>query len=160
MNPAGQAPGAPNRMRPVGNPQGGGQGGGGGGAGIGRNEQPGLGHQLSRRVSSGALTGAQAQKTMQERQTLQKAYGSDWRSKVFGGAGKIQQARAQLKQNPNDPKLLALNQRLMGQRKQMLEAAKSKLGGGQGGGGGAGPRRRAGRVNPRGRGLLNPAGQG
>jgi hypothetical protein len=87
---------------------------------------------------------------VQERQTLKKAFGSDWRQHVFGGAGKVQQARAQLAASPNDPRLLALNQRLLQQRKSMLSAAKQKIGGGGKGGG---------RVNPQGRGFMNPPGQ-
>jgi hypothetical protein len=82
---------------------------------------------------------------MQQRQTFKKAYGADWRQKVFGGVGAAQKARTQLSANPNDPKAMALNQRLLAQRKSMLSAAKQKLGGGK--------------VNPQGRGFMNPPGQ-
>jgi len=38
-------------------------------------------------VDSGAITGAQARKTAQDRQLFQKAFGDDWRTKVFGQGG-------------------------------------------------------------------------
>jgi hypothetical protein len=41
--------------------------------------QPGLGRQLSRRVASGEIDQAQAQRTAKERRELEGAYGSDWR---------------------------------------------------------------------------------
>jgi len=47
----------------------------------------GVGEQLSRKVASGEITQAQAKKTARERQTFKAAYGSDWRSKVFGQGG-------------------------------------------------------------------------
>lgn len=46
-----------------------------------------IGGQLAGRVASGALTQQQAQRTAQQRQTLKKAFGSDWRSQVFAGSG-------------------------------------------------------------------------
>ena len=46
-----------------------------------------LGSQLKGRVQSGAISGEQAQKTARQRQLLQKAFGSDWRMKVFGQGG-------------------------------------------------------------------------
>jgi len=146
--PTGGTP-APVQRGPLGRGPGPAPGGGNGGPAIGRAEQPGLGGQLTRRVQSGALTGAQAQQTMQQRQTLKKAYGSDWRQQVFGGAGKIQQARAQLKANPNDPRLVALNQSLLAKRKQMLEAAQKKGAGSGAPQPGVGGNRPAGPPNPR-----------
>lgn len=49
--------------------------------------QPRLGAQLSQRVKSGVIDQAQAEKTARQRQTLKKAFGSDWRSKVYAGGG-------------------------------------------------------------------------
>jgi hypothetical protein len=46
-----------------------------------------LGAQLQGRVQSGAITGAQAQKTARQRQLLQKAFGTDWRKQVYGSGG-------------------------------------------------------------------------
>lgn len=46
-----------------------------------------LGAQLQGRVQSGAISGAQAQKVARQRQLLQKALGSDWRTKVYGQGG-------------------------------------------------------------------------
>ena len=46
-----------------------------------------LGRQLSSRVKSGAITGQQAQHTAYERQVLAKAFGSNWREKVYGKGG-------------------------------------------------------------------------
>jgi hypothetical protein len=51
------------------------------------NPSGGLGRQLSNRVASGAVSASQAKRTMQQRQTLKKAFGSDWRSKVYAGGG-------------------------------------------------------------------------
>lgn len=49
--------------------------------------QPGLGTQLSNRVSSGAITQQQAQQTAQQRRLFEAAFGQDWRKKVFGKGG-------------------------------------------------------------------------
>jgi hypothetical protein len=49
--------------------------------------QPRLGAQLSNRVASGRISQSQGQKTAQQRQMLAKAFGSDWRDKVFGQGG-------------------------------------------------------------------------
>jgi hypothetical protein len=43
--------------------------------------------QLQRRVQSGAISQAQAAQTARERQTLKAAFGSDWRTQVFGKGG-------------------------------------------------------------------------
>lgn len=58
-----------------------------GSPGVGGAVQPGLGAQLSNRVQSGAINQGQAQKVAQQRQMLKKAFGSDWRTKVFGKGG-------------------------------------------------------------------------
>lgn len=94
--------------------------------------QQGLGRQLSRRVATGAITEKQARRTAGERQSLKAAYGDDWRNKVFGGQGKIAQARQMLAKNPGNAKLIALNKRLQGQRQDAVQAARQKI---QGGGG-------------------------
>ncbi len=97
------------------------------GVGLGTQAMPGPGGgQLARRVESGAITGDQAQKTMQQRQTLQKAFGPDWRTKVFGDRGYMQRTRTALAKNPKNPRLAALNKKLMERRQQMLEAARKK----------------------------------
>lgn len=58
-----------------------------GSPGVGGAMQPKLGAQLSNRVQSGAINQGQAGKVAQQRQMLQKAFGSDWRTKVFGQGG-------------------------------------------------------------------------
>jgi hypothetical protein len=91
----------PNRPMPRGNPGVQGQkigqgvpnerfkvaGVGGQRTGVGQNSQPGLGPQLSNRVKSGAIDQGQARKVAQQRRMLQKAFGSDWRTQVFGKGG-------------------------------------------------------------------------
>lgn len=54
---------------------------------VSQGYQPKLGQQLSNRVQSGVISGAQAQKTAGQRDLLRKAFGSDWRSQVFGKGG-------------------------------------------------------------------------
>lgn len=49
--------------------------------------QPALGAQLSRKVASGAITEEQAREIARQRQLFQKAFGSDWRTKVYGQGG-------------------------------------------------------------------------
>jgi hypothetical protein len=90
---------------------------------IGSAMQPGLGAQLSSRVQSGAIDQGQAQKTMQQRQTLEKAYGKNWRTKVFGDRGYAQRTRKALSKNPDSARLAALNKKLMERRKTMLTKA-------------------------------------
>lgn len=58
-----------------------------GAPGVGAAMQPKLGAQLSNRVQSGAIDQSQAQRTAQQRGLLRKAFGSDWRTKVFGAGG-------------------------------------------------------------------------
>lgn len=113
-------------------------------AGAGLN----IGDQLRHRVQSGAITAEQAQRTARERQTLKAKFGADWRNKLPGGSGAFRQVQQKLRENPNNPKLMALNKRLMNRRSKLLDAAQ-----------GAGQPRPGGRVNPRGRGLFNPPGE-
>ncbi|HET7455380.1 MAG TPA: hypothetical protein VFJ76_07665 [Solirubrobacterales bacterium] len=58
-----------------------------GGPGVGKGFSASLGRQLSNRVSTGAVTQRRASQTARERQTLQAAFGSDWRTQVFGKGG-------------------------------------------------------------------------
>lgn len=60
---------------------------GGNSSPVGPATQPRLGRQLSGRVQSGAIDQAQALKVAKQRQTLKKAFGSDWRSKIYAGSG-------------------------------------------------------------------------
>lgn len=46
-----------------------------------------LGKQLQGRVQSGAIDRSQALRTARQRQTLKKAFGPNWRSKVYYGGG-------------------------------------------------------------------------
>lgn len=46
-----------------------------------------VGGQLAGRVASGAIKPAKARQVRGERQMLRKAFGSDWRSQVFGQGG-------------------------------------------------------------------------
>lgn len=97
------------------------------GIGLGGQALPGPGGgQLARRVQSGAITQEQADQTLQQRQTLQKAFGKDWRQKVFGDVGYVQRTRSALAKDPTNPRLAALNKKLMESRQQMLEAARKK----------------------------------
>lgn len=106
-----------------------GQGKAGVGVGAGGMAGPG-GRQLAARVSSGAITQEQAQKTMQQRQTLQKALGPDWRDKLSVGGKSFADVNAGLKKNPDDPKLAALRKKLAANRASLLESARAKNKGG------------------------------
>lgn len=46
-----------------------------------------IGGQLAGRVATGAINEQQATKVAQQRQTLRKAFGSDWRKQVYGQGG-------------------------------------------------------------------------
>lgn len=144
LNPPGQGAGnpRPQNQQGAGNQGAGNQGGGGGGkAGIGGAALPGPGgRQLAARVSSGAITQQQAQKTMSQRQTLAKALGPDWRSKLSVGGKSFAQVNAGLKKNPGNAKLAALRKKLVANRSSVLEGARTKggSGGGKGGKGGQG----------------------
>ncbi len=108
-----------------------GVGKGKGGVGIGGAAMPGPGgRQLAARVASGAITQEQAQKTMQQRQTLAKAFGPNWRDKISAGGQSFAQVNAGLKKNPKDPKLAALRKKLLAGRSSALEAARAKNKGG------------------------------
>lgn len=136
FNPPGQGP-AGGTPPPGAGPRGnGGPGGKGkGGIGVGGAALPGPGgRQLAVRVQSGAITQQQAQKTMQQRQTLAKALGPDWRDKLSVGGKSFAQVNAGLKKNPGNPKLAALRKKLVANRSSVLEAARNKgKGGGEGG---------------------------
>jgi len=137
------APGGRGRQRPgqgqppvPGQPPTPGTGQGGGGApapaaGVSGGGMVGPGgRQLSARVSSGAITQEQATKTMQQRQTLAKALGPDWREKLSVGGKSFAQVNAGLKKNPGNPKLAALRKRLVANRSTLLANAKKKPGAG------------------------------
>lgn len=87
----------------------------------------GIGRQLQSRVQSGAITQEQAQRTAQQRQTLQKAFGPDWRTKVFGATGAVKSARKGLAKHPDSARFQGLNKALLDRRRQLLEQAKKKL---------------------------------
>jgi len=129
MNPPGQGPAQPSRPT-RGRGRGRGQGADNGkGIGLGGAALPGPGgRQLAARVSSGAITQEQAQRTMKQRQTLEKAYGKDWRQQIASAAGgkTFAQVRQGLKRNPGNAKLAALNKRLLEGRKKALEGARKK----------------------------------
>jgi hypothetical protein len=144
MNPPGQ--GNPQRggggrgRRGQGQGAGQGQGNGGGKAGVGGAALPGPGgRQLEARVQSGAITQEQAQKTMQQRQTLAKALGPDWRDKLSVGGQSFAQVNKQLKANPDNAKLAAIRKKLVTNRSTVLASARAKNKGGQGEDEGAAP---------------------
>lgn len=114
-----------------------------------------IGNQLQRRVKAGAITGQQAQRTAQQRQTLEAAFGGDWRNKLGGSFNDVRQALAK---NPGSQQLQQRNQVLLQKRQQLLRAARERLAGQ--GGNASRRRRRKGPVNPAGQGFLNPAGRG
>ena len=88
-------------------------------------ERPkGLGRQLERRVKSGSITQERAQKTSTQRQTLRKAFGKDWRVKVFGDRGFAHRTRVAAAKDPSDPQVGALGAQLTKRRKQMLARAR------------------------------------
>lgn len=129
MNPPGQGPARPARGRGA---QGKGQGADRGkGVGVGGAALPGPGgRQLAARVSAGKITQEQAQRTMQQRQTLAKAFGPDWRDKLQVGGQSFAEVRRGLAKNPGNAKLAAINKRLLENRKKALEAARSQNTGG------------------------------
>jgi hypothetical protein len=104
------------------------------GIGVGGAALPGPGgRQLAARVSSGKITSEQAQRTMQQRQTLAKAFGKDWREKLSVGGQSFAGVRGGLKKKPGNAKLAAINKKLLANRKAMLEAARKKNAGGKDG---------------------------
>lgn len=92
------------------------------GPGIGQSNQAQLGQQLTNRVNSGRISQEQAEKTAQQRQTLKKAFGSDWRSQVYAGSG-VKEIRE------GGP---FANRQVAAERAKGLERAKRKLRGGVG----------------------------
>jgi hypothetical protein len=101
-------------------------GAGGGGNRPVQKPSGGIGGQLERRVQSGVIDMAQAKKVAAQRQTFRKAYGPDWRTKVFGDRGYVQRTRTALAETPGDPQLQALNQNLKERRKRLLAAARKQ----------------------------------
>jgi hypothetical protein len=63
---------------------------------------------------------------MQQRQTLAKALGPDWRDKLQVGGKSFADVNAGLKKNPDNPKLAALRKKLVANRSSLLEGARSK----------------------------------
>lgn len=95
------------------------------GVGVGNAAMPGPGgRQLQARVESGQITQEQAQRTMQQRQTLAKALGSDWREKLQVGGQSFAQVNKQLKANPGNAKLAAIRQKLVANRSKVLAGAR------------------------------------
>lgn len=90
--------------------------------------QPALGHQLSRRVASGQIDQAQAQRTAKERGELKSAYGPDWRQQVFGED--VQALRQGLAgAQKGNPRYEAAQKAVMAARKKALERARAKASG-------------------------------
>lgn len=85
------------------------------------------GAQLMRRVQAGKIDMEQAQRTMKQRQTLAKAFGKDWRTKVYGDRGYAQRTRLAARKEPDNTQVGALNKKLMERRSQMLKAAHKRL---------------------------------
>lgn len=83
-------------------------------------------------MQSGAITGDQAQRTMQQRQTLAKALGPNWRDKLMVGGESFAKVNKQLKANPGNAKLAAIRKKLVNNRSKVLEAARAKNKGGEG----------------------------
>lgn len=125
MNPPGQGNPPQRRGQGQGQPQGKGQGQGK--AGVGGAALPGPGgRQLAAKVASGAITQEKAQQTMQQRQTLAKALGPDWREKLSVGGQSFAEVNKGLKANPKDPKLAAIRKKLLANRSSVLETARAK----------------------------------
>jgi hypothetical protein len=135
MNPPGQGPARPSSARPAGQPQGGRgrRGASPGKAGVSGQALPGPGgRQLAARVAAGAITQQQAQRTMQQRQTLKKELGPNFRDKLQVGGKSFADVNRGLKKNPDSAKLAALRKKLLENRKSVLEAAHKKNKGGSG----------------------------
>lgn len=152
--PGGPMPGTPGRNKGIdpgysgpprpGNPTNGGTPAPTGGRGRGKpaGGKPGIGsgqlvgpggRQLSAKVQSGAITSAQAKRTLGQRQTLAKALGPDWRDKLTVGGKSFAQVNKQLKANPGNAKLAALRKKLITNRSNVLDSARTKnKGGGEG----------------------------
>lgn len=89
------------------------------------------GRQLQAKVQAGSLTSTQAKRTTQQRQTLAKALGPDWRSKLTVGGESFAQVNKQLKANPKNAKLAAIRKKLVTNRSKVLTAARAKNAGGK-----------------------------
>lgn len=121
------APAAPRRGRGRGRKA---VAGAGGQIGVASAALPGPGgRQLESRVQAGKITQAQAQRTLQQRQTLAKAFGPNWRDKLQVGGKSFSQVRQGLAKNPQSTTLAALNKKLLASRKSALEAARKKIDG-------------------------------
>lgn len=124
MNPTGQGPTGPPTPGGRGN-RGQAQGGKGAGISLGGAALPGPGgRQLAARVSSGAITQEQAQRTMQQRQTLAKALGPNWRDKLQVGGKSFADVNKGLKADPGNAKLAAIRKKLVANRATVLAGAR------------------------------------
>lgn len=117
-------PKAPGRGRAPGR---GGQGGGKRGIGGQALAGPG-GRQLEAKVQAGKITGAQAKRTLGQREVLAKTLGPNWRDKLQVGGKSFAQVNAGLKKNPGNAKLAALRKKLVTNRASVLKAAQAKGG--------------------------------
>jgi len=91
---------------------------------VGGNFQPGLGRQLSSRVSSGAITKERANKTASERKLLEDKFGKNWRERIYGGRNILKNNRKALAEGSTDPNVQAFNERLMALRANAVKRAK------------------------------------
>jgi len=89
-----------------------------------------LGRQLSRRVASGAIDQAQAQRTANQRQLLKWAFGKDWRTQIGGGPGNVRLAREALAKEPQNPLVRANYEALTKRRSQLIKHARGMRAGG------------------------------
>jgi hypothetical protein len=83
---------------------------------VSGNSQAALGTQLSNKVASGGLSQSQALQTAKQRQTFKAAFGSDWRTQVYGKGG------AKGLSGPFGARQIAAK------RSQALKRARTKLG--------------------------------
>ncbi|HEX6456229.1 MAG TPA: hypothetical protein VF009_06885 [Solirubrobacterales bacterium] len=99
---------------------------------LGGAENAELGHQLDRRVQSGAISEVQAQQTAHERELLKLAYGKDWRGKIAmpeaGGGRSFQELRMALAgQEQDNPELQQAYQEAIQARIKAVEEARQLL---------------------------------
>lgn len=129
MNPPGQGSARPGRGKPRGQGMGG-KADTAGKAGVGGAGMAGPGgRQLAAKVASGAITQEQADRTMQQRQTLRKSLGPNWRDKLQVGGKSFAEVNKGLKANPDNAKLAAIRKKLVENRSKVLAGARSKAGG-------------------------------
>lgn len=95
---------------------------------IAQNAQPELGRQLTRRVQAGNVAPEQAQQVAQQRALLEKAYGPQWRVKLFGDRGYVQRTRSKLQEEPENTQVSQLYKQLMQIRQRALARAEQKYG--------------------------------